>query len=75
MPNAHQPDPAVPAAPQARLVDRCAELVRAVIGVPDYERYRQHMAEHHPGQPVMSEREFAEDRLQAKYSRPGQRCC
>lgn len=54
---------------------RAIELVRKIIGVPDYERYRQHMAACHPGQPMLSEREFAEDRLTAKYSKPGQRCC
>lgn len=50
-------------------------LVRKIIGVPDYERYQQHMREHHPGCEMMSEREFSEDRLLTKYSKPGQRCC
>ena len=54
---------------------RVLALVRRIIGVPDYATYRAHMAQCHPDQPVMSEREFAEDRLAAKYSRPGQRCC
>lgn len=50
-------------------------LVRRIIGVPDYDRYRQHMTEHHPECEMMTEREFAEDRLLTKYSKPGQRCC
>jgi uncharacterized short protein YbdD (DUF466 family) len=50
-------------------------LVRKIIGVPDYERYQQHMREHHPECEMMSEREFSEDRLLTKYSKPGQRCC
>ena len=50
-------------------------LVRKVIGVPDYETYRQHMQRCHPEQEPMTESEFAEDRLVNKYSKPGQRCC
>jgi uncharacterized short protein YbdD (DUF466 family) len=50
-------------------------LVRKIIGVPDYETYQKHMATAHPDCAMMSEREFAEDRLLTKYSKPGQRCC
>jgi uncharacterized short protein YbdD (DUF466 family) len=50
-------------------------LVRKIIGVPDYETYKQHMAATHPDCAIMTEREFAEDRLVNKYSKPGQRCC
>jgi uncharacterized short protein YbdD (DUF466 family) len=63
-------DDSVPA-PLARVL----RTVRRIIGVPDYERYVRHMAECHPEQRVMSEREFVEERLRDKYSRPGQRCC
>jgi uncharacterized short protein YbdD (DUF466 family) len=37
-----------------------------MFGIPDYERYLAHMAERHPGQPVLNQREFcarAIDRL------------
>lgn len=54
---------------------RVSSLVRRIIGVPDYTTYRQHMTACHPDQPMLSEQEFAEDRLVAKYSKPGQRCC
>jgi uncharacterized short protein YbdD (DUF466 family) len=54
---------------------RVSALVRRIIGVPDYATYRQHMATCHPGEPVLTEDEFAEDRLVARYSKPGQRCC
>ena len=57
------------------LVARVSALVRRIIGVPDYTTYRRHMTTCHPGQPMLSEQEFAEDRLVAKYSKPGQRCC
>ncbi len=68
--NAATPD----TAPRS-LLARASALVRRIIGVPDYELYRRHMAATHPGEPVLSEREFAEDCLKNKYSRPGQRCC
>lgn len=65
--------------PHATLPDgwfaRVVALVRRIIGVPDYETYRRHMAACHPGQALLSEAEFAEERLAAKYSKPGQRCC
>ncbi len=57
------------------LYARVTALVRRIIGVPDYAAYKAHMQACHPDQPVLSEQEFAEDRLVAKYSRPGQRCC
>jgi uncharacterized short protein YbdD (DUF466 family) len=50
-------------------------LVRKIIGVPDYETYKLHMEKSHPECTPMTEREFAEDRLVTKYSKPGQRCC
>jgi uncharacterized short protein YbdD (DUF466 family) len=64
-----------PSAWLARTLARIIPVVRRVIGVPDYEIYCQHMAVSHPSQPPLSERDFAEERLAAKYSRPGQRCC
>lgn len=59
---------------RARLTHALA-LVRRIIGVPDYAIYCQHMAVSHPGQPLLSERAFDEERMTAKYSKPGQRCC
>lgn len=59
---------------RARLTHALA-LVRRIIGVPDYDTYVGHMAARHPGQPLLTESEFAEERLTAKYSKPGQRCC
>ena len=65
----------VGAAGSSQPVARCLALVKRIIGVPDYEAYVRHMAAHHPGDPVLTEDQFAEERLTAKYSRPGQRCC
>ena len=50
-------------------------LVRRIIGVPDYDTYVRHMAARHPDQPPLSERDFDEERMTSKYSKPGQRCC
>ena len=57
------------------LVLKWVEVLRTVIGVPDYARYVRHMAARHPGCAVMTKDEFARMRLEARYSRPGSRCC
>ena len=56
-------------------LQRAAEVVRRVVGVPDYQRYVTHVRTCHPGQAPMSREEFERSRLEDKYSRPGQRCC
>ena len=57
------------------IVSRAASAVRAVLGVPDYERYLNHMRTSHPGDRVMSETEFRHTRLNERYNRAGSRCC
>jgi len=52
-----------------------ASVIRAVLGVPDYERYLAHMRTAHPGDRVMSETEFRHARMNDRYNRPGTRCC
>lgn len=54
---------------------RAAAVVRRIVGAPDYDRYLQHMREHHPGHAVLGPREFARDALARRYDRPGSRCC
>jgi uncharacterized short protein YbdD (DUF466 family) len=49
--------------------------LRTIIGVPDYERYVRHMQARHPGCPVLTQAEFARERLESRYSKPGSRCC
>ena len=48
---------------------------RGVLGVPDYERYVAHMARHHPAERPLDRGEFVRRQLDARYSRPGARCC
>jgi uncharacterized short protein YbdD (DUF466 family) len=52
-----------------------ARSLRAMLGVPDYERYVEHCRAHHPGSAPMTRDEFAIDLLEQKYIRPGGRCC
>lgn len=58
-----------------RTLQRCLGVLRTIIGVPDYGRYLRHMQAHHPGCAVKTPAEFARERLEARYSRPGSRCC
>lgn len=51
------------------------EVTRRIIGAPDYERYLAHLRQHHPGDQPLTRQEFARQRLEEKYSRPGSRCC
>ena len=58
----------------ARLA-RAGAVLRAVAGVPDYDRYVAHMRRHHPDATPMTCEEFTNQRMTDKYSRPGSRCC
>jgi uncharacterized short protein YbdD (DUF466 family) len=74
---------AAPAAPPrtslraslASLLRTWREVLHAVLGVPNYERYVRHLREHHPECPVPSRRDFERERMKARYERPGSRCC
>jgi len=57
------------------LLSTTASAVRAVLGVPDYQRYLAHMRTAHPGDRVMSETEFNHTRLNDRYNRSGSKCC
>ena len=52
-----------------------ARVVRQIIGVPDYERYVAHLREAHPGCEPISRDEFMRERLEARYNKPGSKCC
>ncbi|USI73178.1 YbdD/YjiX family protein [Sphingomonas morindae] len=54
---------------------RLAAMARLMVGLPDYDAYRAHMAQHHPDRAVMSERDFFRDRQRARYGGGGGRCC
>lgn len=54
---------------------RIAATVRRIIGAPDYAAYVAHVRTHHPGREPMCERDFVNERLSARYEKPGSRCC
>lgn len=54
---------------------RAAATLRRIIGAPDYAAYVAHVRACHPDREPMGEREFVQERLQARYERPGSRCC
>jgi uncharacterized short protein YbdD (DUF466 family) len=61
-----------------RILFRLAEfgrVIRQIIGVPDYERYVAHLRAAHPGCEPVGREAFMAERLEARYSRPGSRCC
>ena len=68
----------VAAAPGTRLSGITRTIRQAylqLIGIPDYERYVEHMALHHPDAPLLSRREFCAHAIDRKYGRNGPRCC
>jgi uncharacterized short protein YbdD (DUF466 family) len=46
-----------------------------VFGIPDYDRYVAHRAMHHPGEAMLSRRDFFAQAIDRKYCRSGPRCC
>jgi uncharacterized short protein YbdD (DUF466 family) len=56
-------------------IDKVLRVVKTIIGVPDYERYLKLQCERHPDQTPLTKDEFYVDRMKAKYTRVGQRCC
>lgn len=56
-------------------VEQVANVVRRIIGVPDYDRYVAHVRAHHPDVTPMGHADFEQQRVYDKYSRPGGRCC
>jgi uncharacterized short protein YbdD (DUF466 family) len=60
------------------LRDRLGSVRQAylqVIGIPDYESYLAHMAEHHPTEKPLSRQEFCARTIDRKYGKNGPRCC
>jgi uncharacterized short protein YbdD (DUF466 family) len=54
---------------------RVGAIVRRVIGAPDYEQYVAHMRARHPDSAPLTRAQFISSQLQARYERPGSRCC
>ncbi len=54
---------------------RLTRLTHRIIGAPDYAGYLAHMKRNNPDQIPMTAREFSQHWMEAKYARPGMRCC
>jgi len=48
--------------------DLAAKTARLMVGLPDYENYVKHRTAKHPGEPVMSYKEFFRERQDARYA-------
>ena len=57
------------------LIAAVARALHIVVGAPRYEAYRAHVARCHPDVRPLSRDEFERTRLEAKYSKPGAKCC
>ena len=57
------------------LLERVNAIVRRIIGAPDYAAYVRHVSTHHPDCKPLSEAQFLDEQLTARYSTPGSRCC
>jgi uncharacterized short protein YbdD (DUF466 family) len=56
-------------------LQRVAAIIRRIIGAPDYQGYLDHMQRCHPDRAPVGKREFEQQRLDARYNTPGNRCC
>jgi uncharacterized short protein YbdD (DUF466 family) len=52
-----------------------ARVIKQIIGVPDYERYVAHLRVAHPECEPLPRDAFMRERLEARYNRPGSKCC
>jgi len=50
-------------------------ILKRVSGMPDYPGDLHHMEELHPGCPVLSERQFYDEQVMARYGNGASRCC
>jgi uncharacterized short protein YbdD (DUF466 family) len=51
------------------------QLVRGLAGERAYEEYLAHQSEHHPGEPVLCERDFWRTHVDRGDTHPSTRCC
>ena len=54
---------------------RARQALRQLFGIPDFERYVAHMHARHPGEPLLSEREFHAMAIDRRYGAARPRCC
>ena len=57
------------------LIARILDVVRTIVGVPNYDAYVQHLHAHHPGAEPLDRNAFLKKCWEDKYTKPGNRCC
>jgi uncharacterized short protein YbdD (DUF466 family) len=58
------------------MIARLFELLRLMVGVPDYARFVAHRQAHHPELPIPTRADFIAERQQARFGGKSQsRCC
>lgn len=56
-------------------VRQWVSALKRICGMPDYPGYLHHMADRHPGRPVLTERQFYDEQVQSRYGNGASRCC
>ncbi len=64
-----------PRAPWRARLRGLRRALKQVFGIPDFDRYRDHMHAKHPGAPLLSEREFHAMAIDRRYGAGRPRCC
>jgi uncharacterized short protein YbdD (DUF466 family) len=54
---------------------RAAQIVRRIVGVPDSDTYLRHARQVHPDAVPLTREAYERECQEARYSRPGSRCC
>jgi len=54
---------------------RLLSAFKQIVGMPDYTRYLEHAREYHADCPLLSEREFYDQYIAARYGSGATRCC
>lgn len=57
------------------MLARMKSALRGISGMPDYEAYIDHVHRCHPDRPVLSEREYYDQYVRARYGDGPTRCC
>jgi uncharacterized short protein YbdD (DUF466 family) len=68
-------DAAAPRAPFRARLQQIRRAFRQMFGIPDFDRYREHMQAKHPDAPMLSEREFHAMAIDRRYGAARPRCC
>jgi uncharacterized short protein YbdD (DUF466 family) len=57
------------------LSEKLLAALRRVAGMPDYQAYLEHLKRCHPEDTILSERQFYDEFVRARYGDGPTRCC